>query len=133
MQSFAQLGPIIFGNGLMWLWGLAAALPLLIHLLNRRQYREETWAAMEYLLRAMRKNSRRIQIEQLLLLIIRALILVAAALAWMDLMWSSSRLAGMALIRWRHSSTTRRASSGLANLPATWSMRPRAAMRSRSC
>lgn len=78
----------------MWLWGLAAALPLLIHLLNRRQYREETWAAMEYLLRAMRKNSRRIQIEQLLLLIIRALILVAAALAWMDLMWSSSRFAG---------------------------------------
>lgn len=74
----------------MWLWGLAAALPLLIHLLNRRQYREETWAAMEYLLRAMKKNSRRIQIEQLLLLIIRAMILILAAAAWMDLMWSTS-------------------------------------------
>ena len=76
----------------MGLWAAAAALPILIHLLNRRQYREEQWAAMEYLLRAMKKNSRRIRIEQLLLLVIRAMILVLAALAWMDLMWSSSSI-----------------------------------------
>ena len=74
----------------MGLWAAAAALPILIHLLNRRQYREVPWAAMEYLLRAMKKKSRRIRIEQMLLLLIRALILVFAALAWMDLIWNSS-------------------------------------------
>ena len=73
----------------MGLWAAAAALPILIHLLNRRQYREEPWAAMEYLLRAMKKNSRRIRIEQMLLLVIRALILILAALAWMDLIYNS--------------------------------------------
>ena len=85
----AQLGPLTYASLWMGLWAAAAALPILIHLLNRRQYREEPWAAMEYLLRAMKKNSRRIRIEQMLLLLIRAMILVLAALAWMDLMWSS--------------------------------------------
>jgi len=85
---FAQLGPLVTGSLWMGLWAAAAALPILIHLLNRRQYREEPWAAMEYLLRAMKKNARRIRIEQMLLLLIRAMILVLAALAWMDLMLS---------------------------------------------
>ena len=97
MSTLAQLGPIEFGSSLMWLWGLAAALPLLIHLLNRRQYQEQTWAAMEYLLRAMKKNSRRIQIEQLLLLLIRAMILILAALAWMDLIWSNASIGPVAV------------------------------------
>ncbi len=89
MVTFLQLGPLFYGSLWMGLWAAAAAIPLLIHLLNRRQFREVQWAAMEYLLRAMKKNSRRIRIEQLLLLLIRAMILVLAALAWMDLMWSS--------------------------------------------
>jgi hypothetical protein len=60
-------------------WAAAAVAPILIHLWSRRRYREVTWAAMEYLLAAMKKNSRRIQFEQLLLLLIRTAILLLLA------------------------------------------------------
>ena len=73
-----------FGSIWMLGWGLAAALPILIHLWSRRKFREESWAAMEFLLAAMRKNARRIQIEQLVLLAVRTAILVLLALALAD-------------------------------------------------
>lgn len=66
------------------LWGLAlGAAPIIIHLLNKRKYRETTWAAMRFLLEAVRKNSRRLRIEQLILLAVRTaiLLLVVVALA----------------------------------------------------
>lgn len=65
----------------MLLWGLAAVIPILIHLWSKRRYRETTWAAMEFLLRAMKKNSRRIRIEQLLLLAMRVAVLLLLAVA----------------------------------------------------
>ena len=63
-----------FASAAMLLWGLAALVPIVIHLWNRRRYREVPWAAMEYLLAALRRNSRRILVEQWLLLAIRTLI-----------------------------------------------------------
>ena len=45
-------------------WLGAAVVPLLIHLWSRRRYREMSWAAMEYLLAAIRRSRRRLQIEQ---------------------------------------------------------------------
>jgi hypothetical protein len=65
---------------LLW-WGLAAAIPILIHLLSRRKYRETSWAAMHFLLAALRKQARRIRLEQLLLLAMRTAILLLLALA----------------------------------------------------
>ena len=41
-------------------WLAAAAAPLLIHLWSRHRFREAPWAAMQFLLAAMRKNARRI-------------------------------------------------------------------------
>lgn len=73
-----------FSNGAMLLWGLAAALPIIIHLWSKRKYQEVTWAAMEFLLAAVRKNARRIRIEQLLLLAVRVAILLLLALALAD-------------------------------------------------
>ncbi|HTN75778.1 MAG TPA: VWA domain-containing protein [Pirellulaceae bacterium] len=70
-----------FVSGVMLLWSLAALVPIVIHLWNRRQYRVVTWAAMEYLLAAMRKNSRRIVVEQWILLAVRTLILILFACA----------------------------------------------------
>ena len=62
--------------------GLAlAALPILIHLLNRRRYKVVDWAAMDFLLRAMRKNRRRVRFEQWLLLATRCLVLALLGLA----------------------------------------------------
>ena len=44
------------------------SVPIVIHLLNRRKFREVPWAAMRFLLAAIRKNQRRMRIEQWLLL-----------------------------------------------------------------
>src|SRR3954452_23566328 len=79
--------PIVFALGLAnypLIYGLgAAAVPIIIHLLNRRKYREMPWAAMRFLLAAIQKNSRRIRVEHWLLLAIRTLVilLVVAAMA----------------------------------------------------
>jgi len=68
----------------MLLWGFAASLPIIVHLWSKRKYNEVTWAAMEYLLAAVRKNVRRIRIEQLILLLIRVAILILLAVALAD-------------------------------------------------
>jgi len=59
----------------------AGSAPVIIHLLNRQRYRRITWAAMHWLLASFKKSSRRLQIEDLILLIMRILILVLLALA----------------------------------------------------
>jgi hypothetical protein len=54
------------------IWGtLLGAIPLIIHLLNRRKFRRVEWAPMHYLKLTIQRNRRRIQIEQLLLLLLR--------------------------------------------------------------
>ncbi len=57
--------------------------PILIHLLSRQRRRPIKWAAMRFLLEALRKHRRRLQLQQLLLLAVRCLILalLGAALA----------------------------------------------------
>src|SRR5271157_3899097 len=62
---------------------VAASIPIVIHLLNRRKFREMPWAAMQFLLAAIRKNQRRVRIEQWLLLAVRTLLilLIVAAMA----------------------------------------------------
>ncbi|MEA3368638.1 MAG: BatA domain-containing protein, partial [Planctomycetota bacterium] len=62
-------------------WLAAAAVPVLIHLWSRRRYREMSWAAMEYLLAAVRQSRRRLRVEHWLLLLIRTLVVVLAVLA----------------------------------------------------
>jgi hypothetical protein len=64
------------------LYALAAAgVPVVIHLLNRRKYREVPWAAMRFLLAAIRKNRRRLRVEQWLLLAIRTLVILLVVTA----------------------------------------------------
>ncbi len=62
---------------------LLVGIPIAIHFLNRRRFKTVTWAAMDYLLRAMRKNRRRLKFEQWLLLATRCLViaLLGTALA----------------------------------------------------
>src|SRR4051812_10172881 len=53
-------------------WGmLLGAIPLIIHLLNRRRFRRVEWAPMRYLKLTIRRNRRRIQLEHLILLLLR--------------------------------------------------------------
>ncbi|HYE20455.1 MAG TPA: BatA domain-containing protein [Tepidisphaeraceae bacterium] len=58
-----------------------ASIPIIIHILNRRRFRVVRWAAMEYLLQAMRKNRRKLKFEHWLLLAIRCLLIFLMALA----------------------------------------------------
>jgi hypothetical protein len=62
-------------------WSAAglASIPIIIHLLNRRRLRRIDWAAMEFLLAALRRNKRRIRIEQLILLLCRIALMVLLA------------------------------------------------------
>jgi Mg-chelatase subunit ChlD len=60
---------------------LLASIPIIIHILNRRRYKTVNWAAMEFLLRAMKKNRRRLKFEQWLLLATRCLVLLLVATA----------------------------------------------------
>jgi hypothetical protein len=63
------------------LGGTAAVLvPALIHLFNRTRYQVVDWAAMEFLLAALRKTRRRVRLENLLLLLLRILVLFFLAL-----------------------------------------------------
>jgi Mg-chelatase subunit ChlD len=62
-------------------WLAVAAAPILIHLWSRRRYRETSWAAVEFLLAAVRQSRRRLWLEQWLLLLIRTLIVVLVVLA----------------------------------------------------
>src|SRR5260221_8259868 len=66
--------------GMLW-WLAAAAAPLLIHLLSRRRYREVPWAAVEYLLAALQKSTRRLRAEQWILLLLRMLTIVCVVIA----------------------------------------------------
>jgi hypothetical protein len=62
--------------------GLAvASIPIVIHLLNRRRFKTVQWAAMDFLLRAMKKNRRRLKFEQWTLLATRCLMLALLGLA----------------------------------------------------
>ena len=62
-------------------WLAVAAAPWLIHLWSRRNYRETSWAAMAFLAAAMKRQSRRLLLEQRLLLAIRTLLVVLVVLA----------------------------------------------------
>jgi len=55
--------------------------PLLIHLLNRQRHKRRPWAAMEFLLRAFKKQRNRLRRENLLLLLLRCLVPILLALA----------------------------------------------------
>lgn len=73
--AFDIVSPAMLG------WLLAAAAPLLIHLWSRRRYREMPWAAMRFLLAAVRSSRRRMRLEQWLLLAVRTLLVVLVVLA----------------------------------------------------
>src|SRR5262249_20039829 len=58
-------------------WGmLLGAIPIIIHLLNRRRFRRVEWAPMRYLKLTIQRNRRRIRIEELILLLMRVAALV---------------------------------------------------------
>src|SRR5262245_3535161 len=94
MQLATLLG-VIFASPLAVLAvaGGAAAVPIIIHLLNRKRYVVVNWAAMRFLLAAQKKNVRRLKLEQWLLLATRVLLVLlvilamAAVMPWFEPVW----------------------------------------------
>jgi hypothetical protein len=74
--AIGLVSPLFFWAGL----GLVS-LPIIIHILNRRRYKTVQWAAMDFLLKAIQKNRRRLRFEQLILLATRCLLLLLLGLA----------------------------------------------------
>lgn len=69
------VSPLLFWAGL-----IGIALPVLIHLLNKRRFRRVDWAAMDFLLQAQKINKRRVKLEDFLLLLLRCLIMALLGL-----------------------------------------------------
>ena len=64
-----------------FLWALPlAAVPIIIHLLNRRRFQRVDFAAIEFLRRAIKRTRRRLLLEDLLLLLFRTLAVIALIL-----------------------------------------------------
>ena len=81
---------MVFLNSLP-LWGtlaaIGAALPVVIHLLNKTRPRKIAWPAMMLLLRTSQKRNRQVKIEDILIMLLRALALLLAALAMLRPAW----------------------------------------------
>ncbi|OGB66862.1 MAG: hypothetical protein A2Y94_15435 [Caldithrix sp. RBG_13_44_9] len=60
----------------------AAFIPLLIHLFNRRKFKEIKFSTIHFLKEMVRKEMRRLRIRQLLLLLIRTLIIILVVMAF---------------------------------------------------
>ncbi len=65
---------------LLWFAALGAV-PIIIHMLNKRRYRPVVWAAMEFLMQAIQKNARRLQLRDIILMLIRTAAIICLALA----------------------------------------------------
>ncbi len=78
-----------FLSGVFLFGLLGAAGPLVIHLLNRRRQVTIDWAAMDLLLQAVRQQRRRIQLRDLLLLLLRTAAIVLFILAMSRPIWNS--------------------------------------------
>ncbi len=72
---------LAFGNSAL-LWGMAlVGVPIAIHLFNRRRYVVQSFAAMDFLREAFASRRKRMRMENLLLLLLRCLAVLLAALA----------------------------------------------------
>lgn len=87
--------PTFLNPALAW-FALAGSIPIIIHILNRQKYRQVRWAAMEFLLAALKKTRRRLQFENLILLLIRVAICILLAFALAQPVLESAPLGLMA-------------------------------------
>src|SRR4051812_4052435 len=79
--SFAHLAVGFVTWSFFWAGLAAVSIPIIIHILNRRRFKTVTWAAMDFLLRAMKKNRRRLRFEQWVLLATRCLVVFLLGMA----------------------------------------------------
>jgi hypothetical protein len=72
---------VTFGNPWFLLGALAALIPLLVHLFDRRRPRPHPFGAIAFVLRSQRRTASRLKLRRLLLYTLRTLLLLAIPLA----------------------------------------------------
>jgi len=72
---------MMFLNGILAAFAVLGAVPIIIHLLNKSRFKVIDWGAMEFILKTLQKNSRRLQLRDLILMILRTLAIILLALA----------------------------------------------------
>ena len=85
------LHPLIFAGGIA-----ALSLPILIHFLLRRRRTPVPWGAMRFLQEAIRRQRRRLQLEQWLLLALRCLVVLLLALGLARPLFGAAQLGARA-------------------------------------
>lgn len=70
-----------FAHPWLLLGALAALIPVLVHLFDRRRPRPEPFAAISFVLRSQRRTASRLKLRRLLLYVLRTLILLALPVA----------------------------------------------------
>lgn len=83
--------PFGFVNGALLAGAFALAIPIIIHLFHKSRFQVVKWGAMHLLEKVIRTNQRRIKIEQIILLIIRAAIPLILALCMARPVWKGVR------------------------------------------
>lgn len=81
MQALAQAGGLLTVPAIAAVGAAAVSIPIIIHLMSRFRRRPEAWGAMRFLLEAYKKQKKRLQVERLLLLAVRCLLVLVAGLA----------------------------------------------------
>ncbi len=81
--------------GLLGLGAALVAVPIVIHLLNRRRVRHQRWAAMQWLLAAARRHQRRLRLENWLILALRIAAVLVLGLALARPVLTEPALAGL--------------------------------------
>ena len=92
--NYICLGVVGFGSAGMLFWSLCAAIPLILHLLKRHRQQIVKWAAIDLLMKVIQQQSRRVRIEQLILLALRMLACCLLALALARPFYQSASVAG---------------------------------------
>lgn len=81
-QAHTQTMGVSFVNPTLAAVGIACvAVPIIIHIIMRRKRRPVQWGAMKFLMEAYRRQRRRTNLEQVLLLLTRCLLVACLALA----------------------------------------------------
>ena len=80
-MMFAQAAGLFTVPMLAGIGAAAVSIPIIIHLMSRFRRRPEAWGAMRFLIEAYRKQRKRLQIEKLLLLLVRCMVVLLAGLA----------------------------------------------------
>ncbi len=87
------LASLVFSNPALWIGGLALTIPIAIHLLTRRTPKRIVFPTLEFLRKAMARQSHFYRLRHLLLLFARTLLLLLLLLVFVKPVWLRSGVA----------------------------------------